>query len=170
MLLDRPAEGGKAVNQYLTREAFERLSEELKKLKERKQDLSHQIGVAAAHGDLRENAEYDAAKEEQQKTLHRIGELEGILQTAQFLDNVPIPDNRVFIGAAVMISTNGTKHAVTYTLTAPADADFSQGRISVESPLAKGLLGHAVGEAVTVQLPTGPITYKILKISRGKKS
>ncbi len=149
---------------YMNRETYQKLTVELEQMKVRKQDLSRQIGVAAAHGDLRENGEYHAAKEEQQKLLRRIGELEGRLKTAQFTEGLDIPKDKVYIGATVTFERVGDGGPMTYQLVGPSEADPGNGKLSVETPLARGLLGHGLKEEIVIQLPAGPAKFKILSI------
>ncbi len=151
---------------YMTRETHMKLSAELERMKRRKQDLSRQIGVAAAHGDLRENGEYHAAKEEQQNLLRRIAELEGRLKTAQFTEDLNIPRDKVYIGATVTLERVGDGAPATYQLVGSSEADPGNGKLSVETPLARGLLGHGLLEEVVIQLPAGPARVKILSITR----
>ena len=129
-------------------------------------ELPKEIRTARAHGDLSENAEYHAAKEEQQKVQGRINELEEKLRSAQILDETAVPAGEVRIGATVVLKDLSDGERATYTLVDSAEADFAKGKISVRSPLSEGLLGHKVGETVEVKLPSGPAKFKIEKVSR----
>ncbi|OGW74865.1 MAG: transcription elongation factor GreA [Omnitrophica bacterium RBG_13_46_9] len=154
-------------NTYLTPEGYEKLREELKYLKTvRRRELSSDIGKARAHGDLSENAEYDAAKEAQGMNEKRIAELEEKLANAQILDDENIPKNEALIGATVKLKDLDSGEELEYTLVSELEADYSQGKISVTSPVGKGLLGHKVKETVEIQAPAGILKYQILKISR----
>jgi transcription elongation factor GreA len=151
---------------FLTRQGYEKLRQDVQSLKDRRQQLAREIAEAAEKGDLKENAEYHAAKEEQQKVHRRIGELEEKLRSARIIEESTVPAGEVRIGATVRLLDVKSKDDVTYTLVDSAEADFAKGRISVRSPVAQGLLGHKEGEQVTIQLPAGPLTYKIVKVSR----
>ena len=154
-------------NTYLTPEGYEKLREELKYLKTvRRRELSSDIGKARAHGDLSENAEYDAAKEAQGMNEKRIAELEEKLANAQILDDENITKNEALIGATVKLKELDAGEELEYTLVSELEADYSQGNISVTSPGGKGLLGHKVKETVEIQAPAGILKYQILKISR----
>ncbi len=152
---------------YLTRQGYEKLREELESLKTvRRRELSKEIEKARAHGDLSENAEYDAAKEAQALNEKRIAELEDKLARARILDDEDIPQDEVLIGATVRLKDLDSKDVLEYTLVSEVEADFSQGKISVTSPVGKGLLGHKENETVEIKIPAGILRYKILKISR----
>lgn len=152
---------------YLTRQGYEKLREELESLKTvRRRELSKEIEKARAHGDLSENAEYDAAKEAQALNEKRIAELEDKLARARILDDENIPKDEVLIGATVKLKDLDSKDVLEYTLVSEVEADFSQGKISVTSPVGKGLLGHKENETVEIKIPAGILRYKILKISR----
>ena len=152
---------------YLSPEGYEKLRKEVKFLKTvRRRELSEAIGKAREHGDISENAEYDAAKEAQGLNEKKIAELETKLSNAQILDDTNIPKDEALIGATVKLKDLGSKEEVQYTLVSELEADFSQGKISVTSPVAKGLLGHKRNEIVEIEVPAGILKYKILKISR----
>jgi transcription elongation factor GreA len=152
---------------YLTRQGYEKLREELESLKTvRRRELSKEIEKARAHGDLSENAEYDAAKEAQALNEKRIAELEEKLARARILDDENIPKDEVLIGATVKLKDLDSKDVLEYTLVSEVEADFSQGKISITSPVGKGLLGHKENETVEIKIPAGILRYKILKISR----
>ena len=152
---------------YLTREGYERLRKELALLKTvRRRELSEEIGIARAHGDISENAEYDAAKDAQALNEARIAGLEKRLIQAQILDDTNIAKDKALIGATVKLRDLGSGEETRYTLLSELEADFSQGKISITSPLGKGLLGHKENEIVEIKVPAGILKYKILKISR----
>lgn len=151
---------------YLSREGYEKLREEVERLKKMRSVLSKEIGEAAAKGDLKENAEYHSAKERQADVQRRIHETEFKLKGAKILDDLKVAQDEVLIGATVTIEEVGTKSRLTYTLVGADEADFSKNKISVFSPLVQGLLGHKVGDEAKVQLPAGPKTFKIIKIER----
>lgn len=152
---------------YLTSEGYENLKKELKFLKTtRRRQLSEEIGRAREFGDLSENAEYDAAKEAQAFNEKKIAELEEKLAHAQILDESAMAKDRALIGATVTLKDLDSKEELRYTLVSELESDFSQGKISVTSPVGKALLGHKKDEVVEVKIPAGTLKYKIAEISR----
>ena len=152
---------------YLTQEGYEKLRRELEYLKRvRKPQLSKEIGVAREHGDLKENAEYVAAKEALTQVMRRILQLETKLSDAKIIREGSIPVDKVYIGATVFLKDQKTDEELKYTLLGPDEINLSQGKISIKSPIAQGLLGHKVGDTVEIKAPVGSLKYKILKISR----
>lgn len=152
---------------FLTREGYEKLRGELAKMKERRGQLSVDIGEAREKGDLKENAEYHAAKEEQAKVQLRINELEEKLRSARIIEEAGVQTGEVRIGATVHLKDLSDNEEVVYTLVDVSEADFSKGRISVQSPVAQALLGHKEGDTVTVALPARTLKYAVTKVSRG---
>ena len=151
---------------YLTQEGYEKLVEELGYLKTTKRRaLSKAVGEARAHGDISENAEYDAAKDAQGHNEKQIAELEEKLSRARILDN-DIPQDQVLIGAKVKLIDMDTEEEMEYTLVSELEADYNQNKISVTSPVGEGLLGHKENEVVEIKVPAGMLKYKIIKISR----
>ncbi len=152
---------------YLTRKGYEKLLNELERLKnvERKR-LSKAIGEARLQGDLSENAEYDAAKEAQGHCEARIAELESKLSDVRIIEDQNIPSDKIYIGAIVTLEDLNEKTEVRYMLVAPEEADYEDNKMSVFSPIGKGLMGHAVGEEVTIEVPAGTQRYKVVKIER----
>ena len=151
---------------YLTQEGYEKLSAELENLKTvKRRQLSRAVGEARAHGDISENAEYDAAKDAQAHNEKRIRELEDKLAHARILDK-NIPQDEVLIGATVKLKDMDTGEELEYTLVSELESDFSQGKISVTSPVGSGLLGHKENEVVELKIPAGILKYKIVRISR----
>lgn len=152
---------------YLTRKGHQKLMEELDYLKTvKRRELARAIGQARAHGDISENAEYDAAKEEQGLNEKRIAELEQKLAGARILDDHDIKSDEVLIGATVKLKDLDTGEELAYMLVAGVEADYSQNRISVSSPVGEGLLHHKEGDEVDIKVPAGTLRYKILKITR----
>lgn len=152
---------------YLTKEGHRKLVEELEYLKNTKRrQLSKAVGEARSHGDISENAEYDAAKEAQGLNEKKIAELEEKLGRARILDYEDIPKDQVLIGAKVKLLDLDTDEELEYTLVSEVEADFDSGKISVGSPLAQGMMGHKKGEEVKISVPAGLLRYKILDISR----
>ncbi len=149
---------------YVSRKKYEALVNELNDLKELKAQLSNEIGEAAAQGDLKENAEYHAAKEKQAETLIRIQELETRLRNAQITDDLEVDRSKARIGATVTIKDLEADIEFTYTLVGSMESNPDKGLLSVKSPLANGVLGHAAGEVFEAQLPRGPKKYKLVKL------
>ena len=152
---------------YLTREGYEKLIQELKSFKTvKRRESSKALEEARAHGDIKENAEYHAAKEAQALNEKRIAELEYKLSHVRILDSENIPKDKVFIGATVKLKDINTEEELEYTLLSELEADYSQGKISINSPVGQGLLGHKENEIVEIKIPAGILRYKILKITR----
>lgn len=150
----------------LTREGYDKLVEELQYLKgPKRKEVTEELATARAHGDLRENAQYDAAKEAKAHLETRIAQLEDKLGRAQILDVTQVPKDKVFLGATVQVENLKVKDKFTYTLVAEDEADFDAGKIAVTSPIGKGLLGKALNEEFDVRVPAGVIRMKILKIT-----
>lgn len=151
---------------YLTKEGHRKLMEELEHLKTvKRREISKAIGEARAHGDISENAEYDAAKDAQGHNEKRIAELEEKLAQARILDE-EMPQDEVLIGATVELEDTSTGERVTYTLVAELEADYDQGKISVTSPIGEGLLHHKENDVVEIRIPAGMLTYRVIRISR----
>ncbi|MBN1354428.1 MAG: transcription elongation factor GreA [Candidatus Omnitrophica bacterium] len=154
-------------NIYLTPEGYEKIRKEIEHLKKTKRKkLSKAIEEARSHGDISENAEYDAAKEAMALNEKKIAELEERLGRAQILDESRIPKDEALIGATVKLKDTDSGEIMQYTLVSELEADYSQGKISVTSPIGKGLLGHKKSEIVEIEVPAGTLRYKILEISR----
>jgi len=152
---------------YLTKEGYQKLVEELELLKKvRRKELSKAVGEARSHGDISENAEYDAAKEAQALNERKIAELEEKLNLVRILDYENIPKDEVLVGAKVKIKDLDTGEELEYTLVSELEADYSQGKISLSSPVGKGLLEHKKNEIVEIKIPAGVLRYKIMEISR----
>ena len=149
---------------YVSRKKYEALVNELKNLKELKAQLSNEIGEAAAQGDLKENAEYHAAKEKQAETLIRIQDLETRLRNAQITDDLEVDRTKARIGATVTIKDLDADIEFTYTLVGSMESNPDKGLLSVKSPLANGVLGHAQGDTFEAILPRGPKKYKLIKL------
>ncbi len=150
---------------YLTRAGYAKLNEELKALMKQKTQLSLDIGEAREKGDLKENAEYHSAKEKMGEVMGRIGKIQDKLQSAKIIEEMDIPKNTVAIGTTVDLEDSDGE-TVEYSLVGEDESDPNEGRISVQSPLGAGLLGRKSKETVEIQLPNGPRTFKILKVSR----
>jgi transcription elongation factor GreA len=152
---------------YLTREGYKKIKEEHEYLTNTKRrEISHAIGIARAHGDLKENAEYHAAKEEQAHIERRIAQLANHLSHVRIIEDEKIPNDKVYIGSVVSLLDVNSDEEIQYTLLSEEEADISQNRISTTSPIGRGLLGREVGDLVTIRVPSGVREYEILDISR----
>lgn len=152
---------------HLTREGYEKLRKELEHLKTvKRRELSKAIGAARAHGDISENAEYDAAKDAQGLNEKKIAELEHKLATAQMIDEDNMSKDEILIGATVKLKDMKGDREITYTVVSEEEADFSEGKISISSPVGAGLMNHKKGDMVEITVPAGVLKYKILEISR----
>ena len=150
---------------YLTRERLVELEKELKEMKTAgRKDMAQRIAEARAHGDLSENAEYDAAKEEQGLFELKISKLEDVLSRARIIDQNQFDDDKVHILSKVSIKNLKTQKLIEYTLVSPEEADFQAGKISVTSPVGQGLMGAKLGDKVKVKAPAGMLEFEILEI------
>ena len=149
----------------ITRNGYERLKRELTQLKsvDRPQNIKA-IEEARAHGDLSENAEFDAAKERQAFIENRISELGYKLGNADVIDPDTLPKDRAVFGCDVVLENIDTGESVHYQLVGPDESNIEKGRISVKSPLGLAIVGKEVGEEVSVQAPAGKRTYEIMEI------
>ncbi len=151
---------------YLTRERLIELEKELKVMKiSGRKEMASKIAEARSHGDLSENAEYDAAKEEQVLFEMRIAKLEDILSRAQIIDTSKMPEDEAHILSKVKIKNIKTKKVVEYLLVSPEEADFQAGKVSVTSPVGQSLLGAKAGQTVKVNAPAGLLKFEILEIN-----
>ena len=154
-------------NTHLTHEGYEKIRKQLENLKTvKRRKLAKAVGKARAHGDISENAEYDAAKEAQGLNEKKIAELEHKLSNAQILDDTKMAKDEALVGATVTLKDLSSGETVEYTLVSELEADFAHGKISVTSPVGKGLLGHKAKQTVEIEVPAGTLKYKILKIAR----
>ncbi|MDD5019431.1 MAG: transcription elongation factor GreA [Candidatus Omnitrophica bacterium] len=152
---------------FLTQKGYEQLRQELDHLKTTKRrEVAQAIAKARAMGDLSENAEYDAAKEAQGHLEKKIAELESKLSRARIIENENIPSDKVYIGASVKLLDIDTQEESEYMLVSPTEADYTQNKLSIESPIGKALLGRQAGEEVDIQVPAGTLKYRIVSISR----
>lgn len=152
---------------YYTPEGLQKLKDELYQLEMvERPKISQQIAEARDKGDLSENAEYDAAKEAQGLLELKISKLKELVSNARIVDESQIDTSKAFILSKVRIMNHNMKKEMTFTLVAENEANLAQQKISVESPIGKGLLGKEVGDVVEVQVPTGLLKLEILEISR----
>ena len=152
---------------YYTEEGLKKLKDELNHMVSvERPSISQQIAEARDKGDLSENAEYDAAKEAQGLLEAKIAKLETIISNARIIDESQLDDSKVLILSTVKIKNVGNGMEMKYTLVAENEADLKAGKISVDSPIGKGLLGKEVGEIAEIKVPNGIMKFEIIDISR----
>ncbi len=152
---------------YYTAEGLKNLRDELRQLKDiERPKASQAIAEARDKGDLSENAEYDAAKEAQGLLEMKISKLEETLANARLIDESQLDTSKVLVLSTVKIKNQVNGMEMTYTLVADGEADLASGKISVNSPIAKGLLGKSVGEVAEIQVPNGTMKFDVLEITR----
>ena len=152
---------------YYTPEGLKKLREDLRQLKDvERVKASRAIGEARDKGDLSENAEYDAAKEAQGMLEMRISKLEDALAGARIIDESQLDNSKILVLSKVKIKNKTNGMEMNYTLVADGEADLASGKISVNSPIGKGLLGKSVGDVAEIQVPNGVIKFDIVEISR----
>lgn len=152
---------------YLTRERLHELEKELHRLKVKgRADIAQQIAEARGHGDLSENSEYDAAKQAQEMLEIQISKLEQTLSRARIIDGKDLPNDKVYILSSVRIKDLRSGEELTYKLVSPEEANFEENKISITSPIGKGLMGKMKGEVVKIKVPAGMLDYEILEIGK----
>lgn len=150
---------------YLTRERLIEIEKELQEMKTNgRKKMAAKIAEARAHGDLSENAEYDAAKEEQGLFELKISKMEDVLSRARVIDTSKMAADEVHLLSTVKIKNLKTKKVVEYLLVSPEEADFQEGKISVTSPVGQGLMGAKLGQKVQVKAPAGLLEFEIMEI------
>ncbi len=151
----------------LTPAGLKKLEDELEYLKvEKRKEIAEKIKIARGFGDLSENAEYVAAKEEQGNMEIRIAEIKKILENAEIIDDSEISTDTVSIGAKVKVLDVEFEEEEEYYIVGSTEADPSQNKISDESPVGKALIGRKIGETIDVEIPSGTISFKILEITK----
>ncbi|MHB9055878.1 MAG: transcription elongation factor GreA [Paludibacteraceae bacterium] len=151
---------------YMTAEGYKKLVEELNEMENvQRPAISKQIAEARDKGDLSENAEYDAAKEAQGMLEMKIAELKDIIGSARMIDESKISTEEVQILTRVKIKNTKNNQIMTYQIVSESEANLKEGKLSVTTPIARGLLGKKVGEKATVQVPSGAMEFEVLKIS-----
>lgn len=149
----------------MTKNGYATLKEQLRKMKTvDRQEIIREIATAAAHGDLSENAEYDAAKEKQSFIEGRIKEIEQRLSGAQVIDPAMISSDKIAFGATVVLEDEDRGGEVTYQIVGLDEADVDKGKISVSSPIARALIGRSVDDFIEVKTPGGVRSYTVLHI------
>ena len=152
---------------YLTEEGLRKLQEEINFLKNiERPRISQMISEARDKGDLSENAEYDAAKDAQGMLELKILKMEELLANSRVVDGSKLDNSKVLILSTVKLKNMDSKQEVIYTLVSEQEADLKSGKISVGSPIGKGLLGKSVGEVAEIHVPSGKMQFKILEIKR----
>ena len=152
---------------YYTAEGLKKLKEELNHLKDvERPKASQAIADARDKGDLSENAEYDAAKEAQGMIEMKIAKLEETLANARLIDESQLDTSKVLVLSTVKIKNQTNGMEMSYTLVAESEADLASGKISVNSPIGKGLLGKSVGDIAEIQVPNGTLKFEIIEITR----
>ena len=155
------------MSSYVTQEGLDRMKSELERLeKEERPKVIQQIAEARDKGDLSENAEYDAAKEAQGLLEMKIAKLQEAIATSKVVDASQLDTSKISILMTVRLKNNATKQEQKFTLVPDNESDLSKGKISVNTPIAKGLLGKAVGETADIILPNGnKLSFEVLEIS-----
>ena len=152
---------------YYTAEGLQKLKEELQELKTKgRSEVARQLSEARDKGDLSENAEYDAAKDAQGHLELKISKLEEVVGNARLIDESGLDASKALILSKVKIKNLKNNMVVDYTLVAEEEADLASGKISVKSPIGKGLLGLSVGDVAEITVPAGKLEFEILEISR----
>jgi len=152
---------------YYTEEGLKKLKDELHEMETvQRPAISAQIGEAIDKGDLSENAEYDAAKEAQGILETKIAKLKEVVANARIIDDSEIDASRVFILSTVVIKNMANGMEMTYTLVAENEADIKQKKISIDSPIGKGLVGNSVGDIAEIETPAGIMKFEIIEITR----
>ncbi len=151
---------------YLTKERLIELEKELQEMKTSgRKAIAAKIAEARAHGDLSENAEYDAAKEEQGLFELKISKMESMLSRARIIDTSKMPSDEVHLLSTVKIKNLKTKKIVEYLLVSPEEADFQEGKVSITSPVGQGLMGKKVGDKIQVKAPAGLMEFELIEIN-----
>ncbi len=151
---------------HLTNEGLDKLKSELAASKERTAKVAAALERARALGDLRENAEYHAAKEEQALLQARIHDLQDKIARASVVDESRIDASKAYLGATVRVLNKKLHKEFTYTLMSPVEADMGAGKISIKSPVGQALAGKSAGDVVVARVPAGNIEFEILEVTR----
>lgn len=152
---------------YFTEEGLKKLRDEIEYLSTiERPKISQQISEARDKGDLSENAEYDAAKEAQGLLELKISKLQGSIRNGRIIDESKMDSSKVYLLSTVTIKNTKNNSTMKYTLVPEEESDFKQGKLSVESPISKGLLGKQVGETAEITVPAGKLTFEIIEITR----
>ncbi len=159
------AEQGK----ILTKASYQKLQEELEDLKvNKRKEIAQKIKEAREQGDLSENAEYDAAKDEQRDIEAHIEELENLLKNAEIIDHKKIDFDKIHMGCKVKIRDMGSRREMMYEIVPSTEVNSREKKISYESPIGAALMNKEVGEVVEIQIPAGSVRYKVLEIQKAE--
>lgn len=154
------------MSEYVTKETFDKMREQLQHMKGiERPAASRAIAEAREKGDLKENAEYDAAKEAQGMLEAKIKQLEGVISNSKIVDPLSLDTSKVSVLTKVTFTNVATKKTVTYQIVGEKEADLKLGKISASSPIGKGLIGKAIGQIAEVIVPTGVIKFKVEDIT-----
>jgi len=151
---------------YVTQDGLDKMNAELAECKARTTEVAGVIEHALGFGDLRENADYHAAKEEQAMLHARIRSIQDKIARAVVVDETQIDPTKAYLGATVRVLNKNTGKETTFTLVSPVETDTSQGKLSVRSPVGAALLGKGVGDEATADVPAGRIQFEVLEITR----
>ena len=151
---------------FLTKAGLSKLKDEFKSLLKQKYELTEEVSKAAAMGDLRENAEYHAARERLQHVSTRLADLDTKLSRVQLIDNLPTKAGEARVGVTVVLEDQETKERMTYQLVGAEEADPPNGKLSLTSPLGKSLLGKKKGATFSLTLPNAVVPYKVISVER----
>lgn len=152
---------------YLSKEKYEELRKELAELKTKgRAEIAMKIAEARSHGDLSENSEYETAKHEQELLELKIQKLEETLARAKIVDTKSLPTDKVYLYSKVKLLNLDTNQVIEYAIVSSQETNSAEKKISVQSPIGRGLLGRQVGDVVEIKVPAGIVRYKILEISR----
>ena len=153
---------------YMTRQRVKELEDEIREMKTKtRPEIAQKIADARAHGDLSENADYEAAKHEQELFEMRLNKLEQILGNVKIIAPSDLPnDGKIYILSIVKLLNKKIDKQVTFSLVSPEEADYEKNKLSVDSPLGKALLGKEVGDVIEAKAPVGTISYEVLDVSR----
>ena len=151
---------------YLTKAGLVKLQAEHKALLQQKHALTEEVSKAAAMGDLRENAEYHAARERLQHVARRLAELDGKLTSVRIIDGLETKEGEARVGVQVTLEDEQTKERIRYVLVGPDEADPQNGKLSIAAPLGRALLGKKKGERFTLNLPKAIVPYKLVDVKR----
>lgn len=153
--------------EYMTKEGLEKIKKELHEFKFKKRPLvSQKVAVAREHGDLKENAEYHAAREELSLLETKIKQLQDRITRARVISEEDIPEDKVYILTTVVLKDLDFNEIIEYKLVSPSETNIDENKISVASPIGKALLGKSKGETLAIQVPAGTLNYKILEIKK----
>ncbi len=152
---------------YMTKDRVKEIEEELIHLQTKgRKEIAQKIAEARSHGDLSENADYDAAKDAQGLLELKISQLSSLLSRVQVIRPDEFPDDKIYILSRIKLQNTKTNETIHYQMVSAEEADFELNKLAVSSPIGKALMGKTIGEVVSIKVPSGLIEYKILEISK----